>query len=445
MSQSRPNPGNSQHRTQIQTQVPIQNPSQAPTQTSEPSSVQGQLQVQNEHLDAQAAVLLNEFLAKTRRLVSSELRNDMICTICSEPFLRGDNPEVPVMLDCSHTFGMNCILKWLSPVSRNGNNSCPNCRKPIFNDWDKMDFPAPHPIVPARRRRTRVSTQTPAVTSAEVRYLQLAAQRSYAATTNASRTLETATYNETAWSAPGSIRRLAWGGVIPQTMTQTDWEEPMADWRQRLHSRGPQRRMGPRTSSQVFRDLDREHLERIAIDYAQRQEARTCHVWIQFSEGVVCTIEQSTDSTAFANHTIALSIINMKDLDVFSAERAAESLTWQRILRTFPRLHTEMVMRLDEFRPAPFVSIDSHMELERLLASTDLDREALHRARWLTRLSDRLVRGAATSSHEAAMARLTERMANLAGPSRGTTASTTRSGAQPAPEEVREARRMDDH
>ena len=138
----------------------------------------------------------------------------------------------------------------------------------------------------------------------------------------------------------------------------------------------------------------------------QRQQAATQerrrYMWIQFCEGVVRTIEQSNDSTAFTTHDLALTIINMKDLDEFMAERATESPTWRRILQTFPRLHTEMVTRFDDFRPLPSVNIDNRMELERLLASAKFDREMLHKARWYTRLSERVARAAATSNHNAA-------------------------------------------
>lgn len=180
----------------------------------------------------------------------------------------------------------------------------------------------------------------------------------------------------------------------------------------------------------------------------QRQQEdtnkRKRHMWMQFCEGVVRTIEQSADSTAFTNHDLALTIINMKDLDEFMAERATESPTWRRILQTFPRLHTEMVTRFNDFRPLPSVNIDNRMELERLLASTKFNMEIVHKARWYTRMSERLARGAATSNHEATVARLTERMANLSGPSRESTVSTTSVGEQHTLEEARETRRMED-
>ena len=146
MSEAPSNPGISQNNRQNQAQILIQVPA--------PDSVEDQLQAQDEHLDAHAAVLINQFIGKTRQLVTSELGDDFQCTICSEGFLRGENPEVPIRLDCGHVFGMNCILKWLSPLSRSGNNSCPNCRAKLFDDWDRTDFPAQESSASRRRRAT---------------------------------------------------------------------------------------------------------------------------------------------------------------------------------------------------------------------------------------------------------------------------------------------------
>ena len=445
MSQDQSNPGNDQHRTYIQ--------AQAPTQDAD----EDQSQAHNDQLNAQAAVLLNEFLAKTRRLVSTELGNDVTCTICSEPFLRGENPEVSVMLDCGHIFGIGCILKWLSPVSRNGNNSCPNCRKTIFSDWDEMDFPSPRPIAPE--------------------------QRFEAAATTESATSETSTLDDTSSIVHRSSRRREPGRTreLPalSVIIQRDWEELWENWQQLLQS----------GEGEIYREILSEG---IALGYAQstahdpavaatpapveaaqpagdedngvaamfdaaevehdqqhKQEAtnkRKRYMWMQFCEGVVRTIEQSDDGTAFANHDIALSIINMNDLDEFMAARTAESPTWQRVLRTFPHLHTEMVTRFAAFRPIPSVNIDHRIDLERLLAHTKFSIEEVHKARWLMRLSERVARGAAASGHEGegAVARLRKFLPDQSCPSRETGVFATRSGAEPTPAEARGVREFEE-
>lgn len=90
MNHCSPISGNSQHHTRNQYQMSTQSPA--------PNSNQDQLQAQNEHLNTQAAYLLNVLLAETRRVVASELGGGMNCTICSESFLRGANLEVPIRL-----------------------------------------------------------------------------------------------------------------------------------------------------------------------------------------------------------------------------------------------------------------------------------------------------------------------------------------------------------
>ena len=546
MSQSSSNPGNGQLQPQN-----VQASSQTPNQTSAPNPAQGDPHAQDEYLNAQAAVMLNEFLTKSRQLVATEVSNDMLCTICSEPFLRGDNPEIPVRLHCSHIFGMNCILKWLSPVSRNGKNSCPNCRKPIFDDWDKMDFPAP-------RRLTRPSTttsgitpapnsrnsnpafaqpptpSTPAVSLSAVHARMPAAtviftQADTVSTTTSSMTaaIEAVAPNTASSSAAqderepaqrlGEARRRLREAETRLREAETQYDEArtrnirfagslehlvrqesrrrieahiavdhaISAIRSEMNQRIPNLARGrqiqrevdgrseaiPMTQRATQRppvtptstraeanppsedeyigvasmftaaeaEHDREQQRRQAVG-----DQRKRHMWMQFCEGIVRTIEQSTDSTALANHEAALTVINMADLDEFMTERAAESPTWQRILRTFPRLHTEMVTRFDDFRPIPCVNIDNRIALERLLSQTRFDMQTLHRSRWYTRLSERIARGAATSEHEAAVARLTERMASLSSPSAASSNSTSTSGPLTQAEET-EVRRIEDY
>ena len=65
---------------------------------------------------------------------SGDLRSTAECHICNEPFLTGCHPERPVILRCGHVLGEGCILKWMSPLSRNGGqNSCPLCRGTLLD------------------------------------------------------------------------------------------------------------------------------------------------------------------------------------------------------------------------------------------------------------------------------------------------------------------------
>lgn len=651
MSQSPPSPGDSHYHPLNQPRASAQNTSQAPNQTPGINSVQDHLQAQNEHLNAQAAVMLTQFLSKIRLLLASDIHSDVLCTICSEPFLRGDNPEIPVRLHCGHVFGMNCILKWLSPVSRNGNNSCPNCRKPIFDDWNKLNFPPPQRSAPLAARSgitpalnvrnssnfpvpqssaastpvvslSAVHTRIPAATviTAEADAVMTSTRGTTAsleaaapdphlplhqqqgtpnpreATEYRRRLLATMNFRETPYvpspfvqaraveassttrqserngalasqsneeptrrfgeaemrfqdatrgSSPGRSREMertlsAQGSssMIRQRESdnadsvhneneparrlreaktrlrdaetrlreaETRYDEARtrniqttgsferqvrreygrtiearvvvdlavsaavrleADQRRLNLARGRrnQREAGdtsealptaqratqrqpvtPTTApapaqtrlpsedayidvATMFAAAEAEHDRQHKVRQAATTNERKRRLWLQFCEDVVRSIERSPSDRTTVAVAVALDIINLAGLDEFITERAAGSPKWQRILRTFPRLHTEMVTRFDDFRPLPSVSVAHCIALERRLADySAFDVPTLHRARWYTRLSERV---AAAMSSEHNIASLTERMADLPGPSsREGAVSGTRTGA----------------
>ena len=62
----------------------------------------------------------------------NDLKDAKTCLICMEPFLSND-AEIPIKLPCKHVFGTACMLHWLSPLSGDGKNSCPFCRKQILD------------------------------------------------------------------------------------------------------------------------------------------------------------------------------------------------------------------------------------------------------------------------------------------------------------------------
>ena len=75
---------------------------------------------------------------------SGDLHTTAECHICNEPFLTGRHPERPVILRCGHVLGEGCILKWISPLSRNGGqNSCPLCRGTLL-DLGALEVPTTH-------------------------------------------------------------------------------------------------------------------------------------------------------------------------------------------------------------------------------------------------------------------------------------------------------------
>ena len=64
--------------------------------------------------------------------ISSLDADNQNCPICWEPFQEGD---CAIRLDCSHVFGRKCIQTWVL-----SNNTCPQCRKPIFDESAEAEF-----------------------------------------------------------------------------------------------------------------------------------------------------------------------------------------------------------------------------------------------------------------------------------------------------------------
>ncbi|KAK5013012.1 hypothetical protein BJ546DRAFT_638771 [Cryomyces antarcticus] len=55
---------------------------------------------------------------------------DRTCAICHEGYTADVGGCLPVKLPCSHIIGNSCLRAWLAPTS--GHNSCPLCRKKLF-------------------------------------------------------------------------------------------------------------------------------------------------------------------------------------------------------------------------------------------------------------------------------------------------------------------------
>lgn len=125
--------------------------------------------------------------------------------------------------------------------------------------------------------------------------------------------------------------------------------------------------------------------------------ARKTHTSMQFRESIVHTIEQSDDTAALHNQDLAHTIIDMQDVDEYMAERAARGLVWRRTLQKYPWLHVDFVTGVEEFQPSPplsVVDVDYGAELERILECIRSDGERMNRARWHSRLSERVARAA---------------------------------------------------
>jgi hypothetical protein len=64
------------------------------------------------------------------------------CSLCYEDFT---DQHPPVVLDCRHVFGKECLEKWAESANAQRKN-CPNCRAPLFEE----DAPAAPPAQPTR-------------------------------------------------------------------------------------------------------------------------------------------------------------------------------------------------------------------------------------------------------------------------------------------------------
>ena len=67
-------------------------------------------------------------------LPTAEELDSKECHICKKPFFTTRRPELPVKLGCGHIFGASCLLKWLDPLSGEGHDSCPLCRRQVLGD-----------------------------------------------------------------------------------------------------------------------------------------------------------------------------------------------------------------------------------------------------------------------------------------------------------------------
>ena len=136
------------------------------------------------------------------------------------------------------------------------------------------------------------------------------------------------------------------------------------------------------------------------------------HVWFQFVEGVVRSVEESDDILAAAQAPLAFLVIGMRRFDhpIEHWDRGDE--IHQRIVRAFARLHYQLVLGLRERCPIPNIDIDSLVNVEVMQGSRAV--ATANRARvngWTQRLQDRVTRISSSPSDafiETAEAQLAE-------------------------------------
>lgn len=381
------------------------------------------------------ASLLQEFMNKTSQPLLCDLKDDMECGICQLPFLSGESPEVPVMLPCRHLYGTSCILKWSSPLSLTGNNSCPQCRRPIFDKWDRDDFQGePEPVEPftrngAARRSARVQAELARLernaaargTARLQAELARRLERNAAARRRRTNQYEPSRHD----SGPGPevpvreverpalrrgrlilssiFREVEAMGAILTSIAAGNQETPAAI------NLAPAPVEEDNGIANLFdrAEAEVEEQERVRVDRINAEKKRI--MWMQFCEGVVRSVELSTDAAVNAQAPVALDIVQMQGLDDFLQIRENDRERAYLILSTFPRLHTELVLRLSTLQPLPSVNIDARLELERQLGPT-IYHTMIHRARWITRISVRMVHAA---DSQRTLTRLGERLESL--------------------------------
>ena len=75
-------------------------------------------------------MLFNE----TRTPLIQDLKGDLACYICHDPYLSGEAPEIPIRLRCGHVFGQVCIVQWFKDLIKEKRiSTCPLCREPAFS------------------------------------------------------------------------------------------------------------------------------------------------------------------------------------------------------------------------------------------------------------------------------------------------------------------------
>jgi len=140
----------------------------------------------------------------------------------------------------------------------------------------------------------------------------------------------------------------------------------------------------------MFDTAEAENAERERLRQERNLAERRRRLWLQFVEGVVREVEMASDQRSQQLAPVAREIIDLRGLETFLEVRRLDGESARRILRTFPRLHTELVLRLGSFRPIPNISIESYLRVEHNLGQ-NVDFANLHAACWSIRLFERVI------------------------------------------------------
>ena len=234
---------------------------------------------------------LERLLNNTKQPLLSDLEGNIKCYICHEPFLSGKKPEMPIKLPCDHIFGSSCILRWLSPLSRKSRNNCPLCRKAVINDMhhgnanEMVELDA-FSVIPNEVQRPHLRPDQLARTREMVRGPGAASPEEVTEDLEAMRFVEVMEIN---------------------------------DERNQEHNRG---------QGQVQR--------------VQNEQDR--RLWLRFCEAIVRTVERSDYLHSGSRLPVARRVFEIDSLEKFLRLWAEGASIAGRVLRTFPKLHTELVV-----------------------------------------------------------------------------------------------------
>ncbi len=313
-----------------------------------------------------APAILEELLDRTRQPTLSELKDNWRCHVCHDPWMTGETPELPIKLACGHIVGAGCMMRWLNPLTVQGNNSCSICRAPILRSWNKNGFRAAtaHPVPIPRAAVPSNNDLTVTVEALRRAFQSAMGDFVHLNRTNAHEQLHTV------------VSRAA--QIPAANITQNMIQRPTAVIEESYTG-----------AAGMFETAEAENAERERLIRERIQAEARRHLWLQFCEGVVSEVEAASDERFGALARVAREIVNLRDIETFLEVRRFDGEPARRILRTFPSLHTKLVLRLGSLEPIPGINIQSYLRLEHNLGPA-IDFNNLHAACWCIRLCERV-------------------------------------------------------
>ena len=287
--------------------------------------------------------MLIDFLDGTRVPHIKDLKDDMSCAICHEPYLSGERPEVPIRLRCGHIVGQSCILTWAKPLDQTKHrNTCPICRQQVFNvKLEDLYSRAPTPGW-GNEETSIEETSTEETSTTHEEDIE-----------GVDRGEQSDSQSETSSSGTGAVTVIG------------DIEADFGEGRH-FHA-------------------DLQNFRRNPVARARRV------IWLQFCEGVVKTVEDACDAAASLQAGAANRIVRMKDFQDLESLRSRDPHLANELYNRFSTLHYELDLRIPAAQPMSDIDVSSHLELEDYLGPEHRP-WTIHIAGFASRLRQRLAR-----------------------------------------------------